>query len=119
MKLSPFFSRSEFKCKCDNPQCNFDTVDSETLMVITAVRERFNEPVTINSACRCYEHNKAVGGASRSYHLQGRACDIVVKNVTPQEVFEYLDMTWPNQYGFGLYETFVHVDTRTGNKWRK
>lgn len=34
-------------------------------------------PFTITSGYRCQALNKAVGGVANSYHLQGKACDIV------------------------------------------
>ena len=34
------------------------------------------QPIIISSGYRCPALNKAVGGAKRSYHLQGRAADI-------------------------------------------
>lgn len=40
------------------------------------LREKLGKPIFINSAFRTPSVNKAVGGKSRSYHLQGRAADI-------------------------------------------
>lgn len=40
------------------------------------VREVFGQDVTVTSAFRSAEVNKAVGGAKRSYHLSGRAVDL-------------------------------------------
>lgn len=40
------------------------------------IREEFGDPIVINSGFRSEEVNKAVGGAPRSLHLQGRAADI-------------------------------------------
>ena len=41
-----------------------------------ALRRAWDEAVIVNSAMRCVEHNKAVGGAARSRHLIGCAVDI-------------------------------------------
>lgn len=109
MKISSYFDRSEFACQCG---CGFDTVDAELIVVLTALREHFNTPVTITSASRCAKHNANVGGSPKSQHLLGRAADIVVKDVSPSEVYDYLDSTYPDQYGMGKYDSFTHIDTR-------
>lgn len=102
------FSRKEFACKCG---CGFDTVDFETLLVVQEVRHFLGRSVTVTSGCRCPEYNKAIGGAKTSQHTKGRAVDLLVEN--PVAVYNYLCARYPNRYGFGLYETFVHIDTRS------
>lgn len=104
--ISKHFYRGEFACKCG---CGFDTVDAELLRTLETVRFHFGQPVTINSGCRCPEHNKAIGGSPRSQHLLGRAADFVVKDVSPQEVQKFLK---DHKGGLGEYETFTHVDSR-------
>jgi uncharacterized protein YcbK (DUF882 family) len=116
--LSINFSRHEFKCHCG--RCDCDTVDRNLIEVLQWLRNQFGEEITINSGHRCEEHNRAIGGTENSQHLQGRAADIVVKNKTPLEVYELLAGTLGQKISLGLYETFVHVDTRTkgGARWR-
>ena len=109
-KVSENFSRHEFACKCG---CGFSTVDVELVRVLEAVRARFNQPVTINSACRCSEHNESVGGSYGSKHKQGVAADIRVKGIHPGDVYEFLDNHMPNTYGIGKYCSFTHIDVRS------
>jgi len=104
-----FFSREEFKCKCG---CGLGAVDAELLFVLTRLRERFNRPVTLNSAHRCISHNQSVGGSIKSKHLEGIAADIVVKSTAPAKVYDYLNKKYPDKYGMGLYSSFVHIDIR-------
>ncbi|PVO50882.1 D-Ala-D-Ala carboxypeptidase family metallohydrolase [Salmonella enterica] len=114
--ISKWFKRKEFECKCG--KCGQDTVDAELLAILEDVREHFDRPVIINSANRCPTHNKRVGGASRSVHLTGKAADIVVKGVAPDIVHAYLTKKYPDSYGIGKYNTFTHVDSRTGkSRW--
>lgn len=116
MKLSANFSRSEFKCKCGN--CDYDTVDSELVEVLQRVRDYFKESVVVTSGNRCVTHNASVGGAKNSYHVRGRAADIQVKNVSPSDVQDWLEFHYPDKYGIGRYNTFTHIDTRTGKgRW--
>jgi uncharacterized protein YcbK (DUF882 family) len=104
---STHFQRSEFACKCG---CNFDTVDYELLRCLEYIREHFDKPVIINSACRCPTHNANVGGGQKSQHLLGRAADIVVQDTDPQEVYTLADQMEVG--GLGEYDSFTHIDTR-------
>jgi len=108
MKISKHFKRSEFACKC---KCGFDTVDAQLLNYLEAIRVHFDAPVSINSACRCSEHNAKIGGVDNSQHVQGRAADIVVKGVSPSDVAAFAcDLV--QHGGVGIYETFTHIDSR-------
>ena len=48
--------------------------------VLDPAREQLGIPITVNSGYRCRKLNAAVGGARRSYHLQGRAADITTRS---------------------------------------
>ena len=112
MKLSQYFTRAEFACKCG---CGFDTIDSATLETLEEIRHHFGSPVTVTSACRCPEHNKAVAGISNSQHLKGRACDIQVKDVSPTEVQLF---ALGLGVSVGCYQNFTHIDTRSAGPAR-
>ena len=107
--LSTNFSRSEFECRCG---CGFDDISVELVGLLQELRDEINEPITINSACRCKDWNEQVGGAKRSQHLLGTAADIVVKGCTPAYVYEWLDNKYPDTLGLGKYKSFTHVDVR-------
>ena len=109
--LTDNFSRSEFACKCG---CGFDDIASDLVYICQNVRHHFDRPVTITSGCRCPEHNASVGGAENSQHVAGRAADIVVSGVYPDEVWMYLESQSAELGvgGLGSYSDFTHVDTR-------
>lgn len=44
------------------------------------LREKIKQPITISSGYRSQSLNKAVDGAANSYHMSGRACDIMCGN---------------------------------------
>ena len=113
-KLSQHFYRDEFECSCG---CGFDTVDSELLEILENVRTYFGVPFSPNSSARCREHNRGVGGSETSQHRLGRAADITIEGVTTARVYHYLDANYPDQYGMGIYNSFVHIDSR-GRKAR-
>ena len=78
--------------------------------LLQPLRDAWGKPITINSGYRCQKHNKNVGGAKNSRHTQGMACDIVVKGVKPKEVAKFAETIGIR--GIGLYDTFVHIDSR-------
>ena len=106
--LSPHFSRAEFRCNCNS--CGQDTVDAELIMLCEAVRDFVKKPVRVLSGNRCPAYNRRIGGARHSQHLYSRAADLSVMH--PREVYDYLVAKFPNKYGFGVYPTFIHVDSR-------
>jgi len=92
-------------------------VDPALIYVLECIREHFDKPVTVNCACRCESHNKAVGGAVSSQHLpdnigESRAADIKVKGVSPKDVADYAEELLRESGGVGRYGTFTHVDVR-------
>lgn len=107
--LSNHFNRSEFECNCG---CGFDTADYELVLVLEDLRAHFGKPVRSNSACRCLDYNKAVGGVDNSYHTKSMASDTTVDGVEPDRVYEYLNNKYFNKYGIGRYNTFTHIDVR-------
>ena len=58
--LSEHFSRAEFECRCS---CGYNTVDYGLIMVLEQARRHFNQPIKINSGCRCptYHLNRLFG----------------------------------------------------------
>ena len=108
-QLSEHFQRHEFACKCG---CGFNDVDPALIVVLENIREVFNSPVIINSACRCPSHNARVGGSVNSQHPLGKAADIVVQGAHADEVADYLEDTYPDTYGIGRYDGRTHIDVR-------
>lgn len=113
--LTKNFRVNEFSCHGAGC-CSNTTIDTTLVVFLQQIRDHFGKPVHVNSGYRCAKHNKAVGGASSSYHTKGMAADISVEDVAPAEVAKYCESI--GLLGIGLYETvndgyFVHVDTRT------
>lgn len=112
-KLSRDFRVREFRC---HDGSDVIKVETKTVDVLQAVRDYFGKPVTINSAYRTPTWNAHVGGASKSQHVEGTACDIVVKDVPPVAVAAYLEAVHP-AHGIGLYRGFTHIDSRGSAKY--
>lgn len=76
---SAHFSFTEFRCNCGGryPECQRIWVLRPLLVSLETLRNRFyRDGLAITSGCRCTQHNRAVGGASRSQHLFGAAADM-------------------------------------------
>ena len=109
--IGAHFSRSEFKCHCG--ECGFDVVDIELITCLEAVRDYFQAPIKVLSGCRCAAHNAAIGGSPKSQHMLGKAADIAISGVHPNEVYDYLDRICFDEHGgLGQYKTFTHLDVR-------
>ena len=110
VKLTRNFKSTEFDCK-GKKCCSKTPIDIELVGYLQVIRNYFGKSVTINSGYRCAKHNKSVGGTTNSKHCSGMAADIVVKGIKPREVAKFAETIGIR--GIGLYDTFVHVDSRT------
>ena len=121
-QLAPGFRVREFRCRDGS-----DTImiDQTLAVLLQAIREHFNKPITITSGYRTAAHNKSVGGAKSSQHLLGRAADIQVQDTDPLAVAAYAESLMPGWGGVGRYPVkagrtkgWVHVDTRPNkSRW--
>jgi len=113
------FDIKEFACKDGSPvpEKYYHNV-YELMQNLQIIRDYFNKPIRINSGYRTEQHNqsKEVNGSKNSQHLLAKASDIVVKGVSPLEVYRTIEKLIQNgkikQGGLGLYDTFVHYDVR-------
>lgn len=110
VKLSDHFKVREFACK-DGTDPVF--VSESLVGILEAIRLHFGTPVHINSAYRTPQHNAKEGGVKTSQHTYGLAADIRVDGHTPAEVYAVADSMLGEHGGVGIYDTFVHVDTRS------
>lgn len=111
------FKKHEFECKCG---CEMpDDVYSNVIKLageLQKLRDIFDVPFTPTNAYRCPEHNKAVGGVSKSMHLLGLAADLQIQEIEPHEVAGVIETLMDNgeilMGGVGRYNTFTHMDIR-------
>lgn len=115
-QLSEHFSFEEMRCHCG---CNEFAIDDRLLQGLEALRTLVNKPIHVNSAFRCQAHNKAIGGVFGSFHCLGKAADIVIDGLTPQEVADLAAKIDVFRYGgIGIYNNFTHLDVRgTPARW--
>lgn len=111
LQLTEHFNISEFHCKGANCGCKETLHDPALSAYLQQIREHFGKPLKITSGYRCNSHNSAVGGASGSRHTKGQAADFTISGIAPLEIARYAELIGIK--GIGLYDSFVHIDTRT------
>lgn len=104
----PNFSPQELACKGTGKLL----INEDALDRLQALRSDLGVPFLVTSAYRSPEHNRKVGGAKNSMHMQGIAFDIRMDNLDPAEF-----IAAAQRYGFrgiGTYPAsgFIHIDTR-------
>ena len=109
-KVSDHFKLREFKC---NDNSRVVVLNDELVTVLETARLHFGKAIKINSGYRTVAYNSTLKDASpKSQHTHGNAADIVVSGVKPIDVYNYFNVTYPDSYGVGIYNTFVHIDVR-------
>lgn len=73
IKIAPHFSLREFECRC----CGAVKISPDLVDLLERLRDSLARPIAVTSGYRCAAHNAEVGGAPKSFHLLGRAADIV------------------------------------------
>lgn len=106
VRLSANFHLKEYECKCG--MCEETLVDMDHMAKLQQLRHDLGSPIAITSAYRCREYNAQVGGSKNSQHIQGTATDIVVKDMSPDEVADACEKF----DGLGRYDSFTHIDSR-------
>ena len=113
IKLTPHFRLGEFACRC----CQHVYIDGRVPSLLEGLRALVGQPIYINSAFRCPSHNRAVGGAKASQHLEGTAVDIRCPGLRPEELAPLARKIGFN--GIGIYPGFVHADLGPVREWRR
>ena len=109
----PNFSPAEIACRGTGKLL----INEPALDKLQALRNRLGKPLIVRSAYRSPEHNRAVGGAMRSKHMDGAAFDIAMSNHDPV-AFE-AEARAVGFLGFGFYPRsgFMHVDLGPERQW--
>ncbi|XDA97042.1 D-Ala-D-Ala carboxypeptidase family metallohydrolase [Sulfitobacter sp. LCG007] len=109
----PNFSPAEIACRGTGKLL----INEPALDKLQALRDRLGKPLIVRSAYRSPEHNRAVGGATRSKHMDGAAFDIAMANHDPA-AFEAAARE-VGFLGFGFYPRsgFIHVDLGPARQW--
>jgi uncharacterized protein YcbK (DUF882 family) len=95
----------------DKIRCNL----IKTFGVMDRIRILVGRPIIVHRAYSPVEYNKLVGGAKRSAHLEGLACDFHVSGMDCDEVRDIIK-NFCKAYGFRLEwnpnSNWCHIDCR-------
>ena len=109
VKLSENFRAAEFDCG-GRGCCDKTPIDEKLVAYLQKIRDHFGKPVYL-TGYRCPKHNaKTPNAAPNSRHTKGMAADFHIDGVAPLEIARYAQEIGVR--GIGLYDTFVHIDTR-------
>jgi len=114
-QLSENFHLSEFTCKCG--RCKSQLVGTKLVRLLQELRVRMGVPLSITSAYRCPTHNRNVGGASQSRHVEGDAVDISIANLDWQKLVRVAKEVGFTGIGYGQDRGFIHLDTWLEREW--
>ena len=109
----PSFSPAEIACRGTGAI----KINTEAMDKLQSMRNRLGKPMIVLSGYRSPAHNKAVGGAPHSKHMDGTAFDIAMSNHDPV-AFEAAARA-VGFLGFGTYPRsgFMHIDLGPARQW--
>lgn len=124
-QITEHFALYEFSCR-DEARTPYPEkwIDTRLLCLcqrLELIRYEFGDkPLTVLSGYRTPEYNRKIGGARASQHIEGRAADIVIAGVPPEELHAKILALYNagdlRIGGLGSYETFTHLDIRPGDR---
>jgi len=109
----PNFSPAEIACRGTGQI----KLHPEALDKLQALRDRLGKPLIVRSAYRSPEHNRAVGGAPRSKHMDGTAFDIAMANHDPAAFEAAARAVGFLAFGFYPRSGFIHIDLGPARVW--
>lgn len=113
-KVAENFRAREFDCQGAGC-CSTTPIDTLLVQYLQQIRTHFGKPVYL-TAYRCKTHNaRTPNAAPNSRHIYGQAADFHIDGVAPAEIAKYAESIGVK--GIGLYDTFVHIDTRASKSF--
>ena len=136
MKLSKNLSLAEVTKSVTAKRLGIDNTPDEwttenlkqiAVNVFQPLRDALKCPIHVSSGYRSADLNTAIGGSSRSQHIQGRALDLdadVYGGTTNADIFRYIlnnltfdQLIW--EFGDEYNPNWVHVSYSTNPKFNK
>lgn len=83
--------------------------------VLQPLRDKLGKPIIITSGYRCPRLNQAVGGVKNSQHLEGKAVDIVVNGMSPNDLIAFILKSGIEFDQLINEKTWVHISFSKGH----
>ncbi len=118
MKLSEHFTLAEFtrsdyaiRHGIDNTPSAIVTLNLIALCrnTLEPLRTIVKRPIQILSGYRSEEVNKGIGGAPNSQHITGQAADIVVPDMTIEELHDLATKFVPHDQAIQEFDEWLHI----------
>ena len=118
MKLTEHFTLEEMTVSEYAARNGLKNTPSETAVqnlkilctnVLEPLRITLQKPVIITSGYRSKKLNEAIGGSSISQHMKGQAADLIVPDMTVEEVFDLIAKQLPFDQLIEEFGKWVHV----------
>lgn len=112
---SEHFSVSELQC----PATKKIALQNGFIEELELLRSKYSKPMAVTSCCRSEEHNKKIGGHSRSLHIMGNpyhdtdTCAVDIRRPHGTDLHRLLSIALECGWSVGLARSFVHLDRRT------
>jgi len=101
-RLTKDFTEEEFECPC----CGKVKISFPLVELLQQLRDVIKKPVIVTSGYRCKQYNRNVNGYVHSKHMEGKAADIKVSDMTPKALANFAAMFFKR---IGRYPNHVHV----------
>ena len=105
IRVSPHFKLREFQCRC----CGLVKLSPRLLQMLETLREEARMPLVVTSGYRCPDHNRRVGGAAHSLHLDGCAADILAAPEAQKRLFAMARSIGFSQVICGDHKKYLHL----------
>lgn len=83
--------------------------------VLQPLRIKLGKPIIITSGYRCPKLNQLVGGVKNSQHLEGKAVDIVVPGMSPNDLIAFILKSGIEFDQLINEKTWVHISFSKGH----
>jgi uncharacterized protein YcbK (DUF882 family) len=114
--LSEHFNHKDFSCRCNACKGEYK-VHLGLVGALENIGGHFRKKVRVVNAYWCDAFSEKLNRPKPSFHTKGKAVHIMIEGIAPQDLFKFAE-TQPELKGIGFYpkETFIHIDTRPGER---
>lgn len=103
-----YFGVKELACPC----CGETRFLQGFFDELNDLRHDVGHPLILNSAYRCPDHNRRVGGKVGGFHPKGCAVDVSTADWSGAKKWKFVTTAMKRGWSVGVAKTFIHIDLR-------